>query len=68
MKNFILLSGIILATLTSCSTDDDLTFEQNSKNKILIIDETTEPYNTNRDTLSKVIDSIASEPIKPIKD
>lgn len=68
MKNFILLSGIILATLTSCSTDDDLTFEQNSKNKILIIDETTEPYNTNRDTLSKVIDSIASDPAKPKKD
>lgn len=68
MKKFILLSGIIFATLTSCSTDDDLTFEGNSNKKNLVQEGTSESYITSRDSISKANDSIASDPAKPKKD
>jgi hypothetical protein len=71
MKKIVLLSGIIMATLISCSTDDSQTFDQNVKKPIsnkekeyasdfsLIARDSIIPENTT---------NTESEPIKPKKD
>jgi hypothetical protein len=67
MKKIVLLSGIIMATLVSCSTEDDQTYNQNRKNIILSTENTSNLRVTHKDSTNRVNDSI-SEPIKPKKD
>lgn len=65
MKKVIILSALILSTLVSCSTDDELTYTQESTIKISNEDISI----TSRDTLGKLTDSINGsvnpKPIKP---
>lgn len=69
MKKVIILSAIILSTLVSCSTDDELTYPQESKIKISNEESNYNLRITSRDTLSKSTDSINGsvnpKPIKP---
>ncbi len=67
MKKIVLLSGIIMATLVSCSTEDDQTYNQNVNKTILSSKNTSNYCVTCRDTIDRINDSI-SEPIKPKKD
>lgn len=67
MKKIVLLSGIIMATLVSCSTEDDQTYNQNGKKSILSTENMSSLRETSIDSTNRVNDSI-SEPIKPKKD
>ncbi len=68
MKKIVLLSGIIIATLASCSTEDTPTYEQNQNKKILNKENPSDSFSKINDTLYRELDSIASDPVKPIKD
>lgn len=67
MKKIVLLSGIIMVTLVSCSTEDDQTYNQNANKTILSTEKDSNFCVTCRDTIFRLNDSI-SEPIKPKKD
>lgn len=71
MKKIVLLSGIIMATLVSCSTEDDQTYNktynQNVEKTILSTENSSNFCVTCRDSIYRLNDSI-SEPIKPKKD
>ncbi|WP_329807013.1 hypothetical protein [Flavobacterium facile] len=56
-----------MATLVSCSTEDEQTYNQNRKNIILSTENTSNLRVTHKDSTNRVNDSI-SEPIKPKKD
>ena len=69
MKKIIFLSGIIIMTLVSCSTDDAPTYNEKS-NKTNVIKETDFYFGkTSRDTIYRNNDSINGsvnpKPIKP---
>jgi hypothetical protein len=68
MKKITLLSGIIIATLVSCSTDDFSTYEQNQNKTILNKENPSDFFSRKKDTIFRDNDSTASEPVKPIKD
>lgn len=71
MKKIVLLSGIIMATLVSCSTDDSQTFDQNTKKTTLNKEKeyASEFSLIARDTIIPNNPTAAeSEPIKPKKD
>lgn len=69
MKKIILLSGIIIATLASCSPEDVSTYEQNSNKTALAKEKTADFCITCRDTIGRENDTItAIDPIKPKKD
>lgn len=69
MKKVIILSALILSTLVSCSTDDELTYTQESTIKISNEESSYDISITSRDTLGKLTDSINGsvnpKPIKP---
>ncbi len=71
MKKIVILSGIIMATLVSCSTEDDQnhnqTYNQNVSKTVLSTQNRSNSCVTCRDSIYKLSDSI-SEPIKPKKD
>lgn len=67
MKKIVLLSGIIMATMVSCSTEDDQTYSPNTGKTTLNSKNTFRDCTTCRDSINKLNDSI-SEPIKPKKD
>ena len=71
MKKIVLLSGIIMATLISCSTDDSQTFDQNVKKPISNKEKNyASDFNfIARDSINPVNSTdTESEPIKPKKD
>jgi hypothetical protein len=67
MKKIVLLSGIIMTTLMSCSAEDDQIYNQNGNKTILKTEKPTNFCVTCRDSIFRLNDSI-SEPIKPKKD
>lgn len=67
MKKIVLLSGIIMSTLVSCSTEDDQTYNQNANKTVLSTGKDSNFRVTYRDSIYRLNDSI-SEPIKPKKD
>lgn len=71
MKKIVLLSGIIISILVSCSTDDDIQTDYNQKSrKINFSREADSDFCiTCRDTIDRDNDSIVeSEPVRPKKD
>lgn len=69
MKKIILLTGIVLALVTSCSTDDISAYEQNSNKTILAKEKNSDFCITCRDTINRDNDSIVIiDPVKPKKD
>lgn len=67
MKKIVLLSGIIMTSIMSCSTEDDQTYHTNTSKTILKNKDSFRDCITCRDSINKLSDSI-SEPIKPKKD
>lgn len=69
MKKIILLTGIIIALITSCSTDDLNTYHnETNKNKGQKNSEDTSHW-TYRDSITRDNDSIiVIDPVKPKKD
>ena len=69
MKKIIFLSGIIIMTLVSCSTDDAPTYNEKSSKTRLIKENDSYYFMTSRDTLCRDNDSINEsvnpKPIKP---
>jgi hypothetical protein len=69
MKKIVIITGIIIATLVSCSTEDTPTYNQNSKKSTLTNVNHTNICTTCRDSISKDNDSIVkSDPLKPRRD
>lgn len=69
MKKVIILSALILSTLVSCSTDDELTYTQESTFKKSNEQSDYNLRTTSTDTLNRSTDSINGsvnpKPIKP---
>lgn len=69
MKKLFILISIITLTVTSCSTDDVSTYETNKQNFQSNSNNKEETFClTCRDSLTRINDSIPSEPVKPKKD
>lgn len=69
MKKILVISGIILVTLVSCSTEDNQTQPQNIKKTVLNKEDSLDSSVIYRDSTNRDNDSLlVSEPIKPKKD
>jgi hypothetical protein len=68
MKKIILLSGIVIATLVSCSPEENSTYEQNQNKKIFNRNSPSSLTPRPLDSIYMAQDSAGSEPVKPIKD
>ncbi|NHM02298.1 hypothetical protein [Flavobacterium difficile] len=69
MKKVIILSALILSTLVSCSTDDELTYTQESTTKNSSKQSNYSLRTTSTDSINRLTDSINGsvnpKPIKP---
>ena len=69
MKKVIILSALILLTLVSCSTDDELTYTQESTTKNSSKKSNYSLRTTSTDSINRLTDSINGsvnpKPIKP---
>lgn len=69
MKKVIILSALILSTLVSCSTDDELTYIQESTTKNSSKQSNYSLRTTSTDSINRLTDSINGsvnpKPIKP---
>jgi hypothetical protein len=69
MKKIVVISGILIAILGSCSSEENQTEPQNIKKTVLNKTDSMDSSSIYRDSMHRDIDSLLiSEPIKPKKD
>ncbi len=69
MKKIVLLTGIIISTIVSCSTDDtQVDYNQKSSKTNFTTGTNSDFCITCRDSIVRDNDSTESEPIKPRRD